>query len=89
MLCCSPWSNHADVRFFSFRVPNLSVVFLQEKNYHCLWQSEKNKTEEKNEYKKKWRISLYLDILPSEPISISLLKSVRDQNLSFRQISNF
>ena len=84
MLSRSPWSNHADVRFFSFRVPNLSVVFLQEKKYHCLQDSEKQKSEEK-----KQRVSLYLDILPSEPISISLLKSVCDQKISFRQVSNF
>ena len=47
MLWHSPWSNHADVRFFSFRVPNLSVVFLQEKKYHCLQDSGKQKSEEK------------------------------------------
>merc|ERR1719450_2083385 len=29
VLLVDPWSNHADVRFFSFRVPNLSVVFLK------------------------------------------------------------
>ena len=47
MLWHSPWSNHADVRFLSFRVPNFSVVFLQEKKYHILLYREKQKNEEK------------------------------------------